>query len=196
MPGFLISLLFIGYPLSRKKIATLLCPKYKRIFARLIKSFVSLVRWRSFLWHLSPLLFPDEPRLSGWVGLVSVLISGRQYQARINIMESHPRSHKAGVVWGLPGPGSSALLNWGLLHFRGWPWMEWPAYKGCLNSDSLSPRSQQAVRAKLACAAELGVQHTRHINTADDVIAHIPLAETNPTVVWVGADRPVIWQRA
>lgn len=110
MPGFLISLLFIGYPLSRKKIATLLCPKYKRIFARLIKSFVSLVRWCSFLWHLSPLLFPDEPRLSGWVGLVSVLISGRQYQARINIMESHPRSHKVGVVWGLLG--QAALLFW------------------------------------------------------------------------------------
>lgn len=100
----------LGTPWAKKKNATLLCPKYKRIFARLIKSFVSLVRWRSFLWHLSPLLFPDEPRLSGCVGLASVLSSGRQYQARINIMESHPRSHEVGVVWGLLG--QAALLFW------------------------------------------------------------------------------------
>lgn len=153
MPGSLLSLLFIGYPLSRKKNATFLYLKYKGTFARLIKSFVSSVRWRSFLWHLSPLLFPDEPRLSGWAGLVSVLSPGRQCQAGINIMESHPRSHKAGVVLGLLG--QAALLFWIEVSYIFW--MEWRAYRGRLNSGPLFPRSQQAVQAMRTCAVELRV---------------------------------------
>lgn len=141
MPGSLLSLLFIGYPLRRKKNATLLCLKYKGTFARLIKSFVSLVRRRSF---------PDEPRLSGWLGLVSVLSSGRQCQSRINIMESHPRSHKAGMVLGLFWIEVS-YISWGDL---GW--------NGVRIGDAgtlapLSPRSKQAVQAMLACAVELRV---------------------------------------